>query len=846
MAATAALPSDKPTSSPSSRRQSTIPDLPPSSDNIATGATVEPTAHERPLRQLRFRSKPDIFEYTRRGSENEDVTCDTTAAGTTSSPAPSASGKVPVPILLHRASPVPPEHASMSYRFGMFALLVAVCLPLLQSTPFFGHAAPPAIGVNGGVIKERRTPLEGELIDGELLRRDNTPTDVCTRWSHQTAIVNGTLYIYGGRATNQSGQKDHQWNNNFLSMDLSKTWQISSPSLTGLTQPSGPPPVANGYLWNSHDALYLYGGEFSDNPVTYPAPFALWEYNLHSSSWIQHNYPVTSAGANSAPDNQSIQRSAEGAGLAIPSLGRGWYFGGHEDYLTTAGWSIQVERIYLQSLLEFTFPGFTNKGVGALSNGKTAGADGVYRNITQGGLQAAAGFTNRADGLLLYVPGFAPDGLLIALGGGTSKTFTQMNVIDVYDIANSVWYKQATSGPTPQIRVNPCAVMAAAPDGSSHNVYMFGGQDLNPNAQTQYNDMWILTLPSFTWIKVDTANQSVPYARAGHTCNVWNGQMVVVGGYVGNQLSCDSPGVYVFDMSNLKWVNQFTALSPAVAGGSSPDSGSSPSATASSGASPSGAAPSATSSFSSFVSNSKTNPFNQQPAQLANGSNPGGLEGSYGYQVPAAVISVVGGGPIGGATITAPVLTATAGPLATGKAITYTVTGPNGALITQTGVPGSNTGGSGGSSGPNIAAIVAGVIAGLLFLLVLYLAFCAWVYRKQLQLYKAHVDKMSARAAAADPKIVFAPFASTEGSSKSSSDRRRDAAAVVKDSAEASTRGSALGTTGSTPAGYAPIGRRSSDRSSTEDLLAGQEPTFWGTRGVLLNPRRSLRVINRD
>ncbi|KAK4942266.1 hypothetical protein LTR28_008712, partial [Elasticomyces elasticus] len=114
-------------------------------------------------------------------------------------------------------------------------------------------------------------------------------------------------------------------------------------------------------------------------------------------------------------------------------------------------------------------------------------------------------------------------------------------------------------------------------------------------------------------------------------------------------------------------------------------------------------------------------------------------------------------------------------------------------------------------------------------------------------LYKAHVDKMSARAAAADPKIVFAPFASsTEGSSKSSSDRRRDAA-TLKDSAEASTRGSALGTgSGSTPAGYAPIGRRSSDRSSTEDLLAGQEPTFWGTRGVLLNPRRSLRVINRD
>lgn len=37
-----------------------------------------------------------------------------------------------------------------------------------------------------------------------------------------------------------------------------------------------------------------------------------------------------------------------------------------------------------------------------------------------------------------------------------------MNIIDVYDIANSTWYKQSTSGKTPEYRVNPCAVVAAA------------------------------------------------------------------------------------------------------------------------------------------------------------------------------------------------------------------------------------------------------------------------------------------------------------------------------------------------------------------------------------------------
>jgi len=39
---------------------------------------------------------------------------------------------------------------------------------------------------------------------------------------------------------------------------------------------------------------------------------------------------------------------------------------------------------------------------------------------------------------------------------------TQMNTIDVYDIAHSKWYKQSTSGTTPKYRVNPCAVVASA------------------------------------------------------------------------------------------------------------------------------------------------------------------------------------------------------------------------------------------------------------------------------------------------------------------------------------------------------------------------------------------------
>ena len=520
-------------------------------------------------------------------------------------------------------------------------------------------------------------------------------------------------------------------------------------------------------------------------------PFSTWSYDIGSSSWQEHKNPVSSAGSHAAESNQPVQRAAEGAGISVPSLGRGYYFGGHLDGYTTAGWSQSIDRVYLQSLLEYTFPGQVNA---AVNNNQAAGPDGAYRNITEGGLQGSAGFTERADGILVYVPGYGAEGIILGLAGGTNTTFTQMNVIDVYDIANSTWYKQATNGKTPDIRVNPCAVALSAADGSSVQVYMYGGQNLIPyGQQIQYSDMWILTIPSFTWVQVDTGSQATPPARAGHTCDVWNSQIIVTGGYVGANLSCDSPGIYVFNASSLTWQNNYVAL----AGG---------------------------------------NDLNQQESQK---HNPAALGGSYGYQVPAAVQSVIGGNAQGSATITAPAMSATQGPFATGKPITYTVTQSNGAVVTETGSPrvDSGNGGSGGSSGPNIAAIVAGVIAGLLAVLAAYLAFCIWVYRRQLALYKHHV--------AMSQRHHLGMSAQFMGIAKTSSD--------FQSSDSATGSGSGSGATSNRPGyngGYSQIqptasipGGSGTANSSTDDLIAGQAPTFVG---VMLNPRRSLRVINRD
>ncbi|KJX96420.1 kelch repeat protein [Zymoseptoria brevis] len=713
----------------------------------------------------------------------------------------------------------------MMYRFGGMILLLLAVLPFLHTTSFFGHASMLLQPVSGGAI-----PANSPAV--VLDRRADSPTAVCQRWAQMSAVVNGTLYLYGGQATTESSQTENTWNNNFLSLHLTKTWQIATPALDGLPQPSGPPNVSLGSLWNSYDSLFLYGGEFSWKPAVSPTPFSLWEYDISEGSWIEHSDPTTATGVSAPSNDEPVQRAAEGAGVSVPSIGRAFYFGGHLDGYTTQGWSQSVARVYLQSLLEYTFPGYTNNQISALNNGEAAPAGGDWRNVTEGGVQSLPGFTERADGLLVYVPGFGAEGILLAMAGGTNESFTQMNNINVYDIANSTWYIQATTGETPNIRVNPCATIAAAQDGSSYNIYMFGGQNLIPYGnQTQYDDMWILTLPSFTWIKVDQGGQSVPPGRSGHTCNVWDAQMVMVGGYTGDQtLTCESPGVYVFDMSNLQWVNQFTSLSRGQG--------------------------SSNSRAAAVTNGNGQNPLAQQAAQKFTSSSAGGLQGSFGYLVPQAVIDVVGGNPSGSATLTTPVNTATAGPLATGKPITYDISN-----ITQsTGSKNHNSNSS--SSGTNVGAIVAGCVAGVLFLIACYLAFCTYVYRKQLQLYKRHVEMSQAQARGEKvPGIAGLLSSTNQGSSgkmtPSDSSYARGEGAVTpwltrtSDGGASSTHrrsesGGGVGNTTSAaapPGGYSSLKRNSNASDGEEDLLAGREPSFVG---VMVHPRRSLRVINRD
>lgn len=90
------------------------------------------------------------------------------------------------------------------------AILIALTIvSIIHLTPLIAMRKNVAIFGVAGRPSEPRVASQRHA--GEIRKRANSPTDVCKRWSQQSAIVNGTLYLYGGRATTSSDQDSNTW-----------------------------------------------------------------------------------------------------------------------------------------------------------------------------------------------------------------------------------------------------------------------------------------------------------------------------------------------------------------------------------------------------------------------------------------------------------------------------------------------------------------------------------------------------------------------------------------------------------------------------------------------------------
>ena len=148
-----------------------------------------------------------------------------------------------------------------------------------------------------------------------------------------------------------------------------------------------------------------------------------------------------------------------------------------------------------------------------------------------------------------------------------------MDLIEIYDLKSNDWRitQLATAADKrnaiPEPRVKPCSVIARAKDGSSYNIYMFGGWNPDPNSSAGYSEMWVLSIPSFKWFLVNIGTSTMPGSPPKYeamTCYIVGGgsKMLVYGGGPSKfsfDGECDRTGIHVFDMINLAWEVDYDA-----------------------------------------------------------------------------------------------------------------------------------------------------------------------------------------------------------------------------------------------------------------------------------------------
>ena len=99
--------------------------------------------------------------------------------------------------------------ATVISRLSFVAVILAIMIPVLHMSPLL-YAGPSSIGAEAGPIVPRAARHD-EPEHTRIAPRQSSSVDACLRWSHQAAVVNGTLYLYGGRSKRDSNQASNTW-----------------------------------------------------------------------------------------------------------------------------------------------------------------------------------------------------------------------------------------------------------------------------------------------------------------------------------------------------------------------------------------------------------------------------------------------------------------------------------------------------------------------------------------------------------------------------------------------------------------------------------------------------------
>ncbi|KUJ19086.1 uncharacterized protein LY89DRAFT_731509 [Mollisia scopiformis] len=398
----------------------------------------------------------------------------------------------------------------------------------------------------------------------------------CRLWRHQSVYVEGKIYIDGGNTyiptgdttfSNTSSTEYVQGMNDILLvLDLSNNFtnQDTAPYSAIDKGPQVPNAIIEGALWWSAVTrkIYQLGGWFSTNSNQDPGyitsselpPSSIWEFDVDLKTWVQSAFNYVNTGT-------KVDRPGAAANCDAPALNKSFIFEGYVEYrsdIAYNNWSSGASTTFkfLEGMLQLD----SNTSPPTLSN-----------------ISVPTYVGPRMNGAMIHVP-VGPKGVIVQIAGQTTVDPTPFGIpilsanqknteinntyVDIYDIESGYWFRQQTFGvpDVPTSRADICVILVTAPDQSSYNIFMVAGV-LTYNVPITSEEMWVLTIPTFQWVKVHTR----PGGYYGHTCHQVGENLVIVGGMEtnaqgGNANNCSSHmPAEIFSLASMNYTGVFDA-----------------------------------------------------------------------------------------------------------------------------------------------------------------------------------------------------------------------------------------------------------------------------------------------
>ncbi|RPA82036.1 hypothetical protein BJ508DRAFT_305941 [Ascobolus immersus RN42] len=385
------------------------------------------------------------------------------------------------------------------------------------------------------------------LVEGS---RAYFPDDWCYAAETMSGITNNKMYIYGGYIRDLPNEQ--RANTDIIEIDFTRNSGDFSKDTTlikriPLNAAGNPDTVFKWGAVYAHDSnLYFSHGELTtqtnwnfddkkwfDKKTRKDVDGTSWVYNVETEEWKTYMQAFQ--------PSKEVPNSATRVGTGFSKkYGKGFVLGGRLEKTI-----IQPPQLLIQDL---------NK-------------ENSWKNLTTPGYLRGIEFAE-----VLALDNYGKEGVLAVFGGVTvepnlsTENDNPLNRVHVFDIATEQWHIQPTAplvegGEIPSARTHTCAVAVPAADGTSTNIYVYGGHN-NKYSKEEFKatgEVWVLSVPSFTWQLVSTDGP----AFYDHTCELVDDRYLVSFGgkkdfnsYVCSNV--ETPlGVNLFDLHELKWTRRY-------------------------------------------------------------------------------------------------------------------------------------------------------------------------------------------------------------------------------------------------------------------------------------------------